>query len=288
MMTAQGPTVGRRRLRSALRRAREATGLTQEQVAEAMDWSLSKLIRIEAGSVSVSTNDVKALLSHYRVNDPQQVAELVDLAKVARQRTWWSQYRDAFPAPFVAFIGLEAEASKLSFFQSVGVPGLLQTEAYANSITAFMVPAQVDPTRTKEIVSLRRRRQAEVLGRANPPEVELVLDESILHRQVGNADVMRGQLEHLLRLGELPHITIRVLPFSSGMYTAQGQFIVLEFADEDDSDVVYMEGAGSVTEVIDQLDQVKRYQEMYAMLREHSLDPDRSRAMLAEMAGRFR
>lgn len=288
MMTAQGPTVGRRRLRSALRRAREATGLTQEQVAEAMDWSLSKLIRIEAGSVSVSTNDVKALLSHYRVDDPQQVAELVDLAKVARQRTWWSQYRETFPAPFVAFIGLEAEASKLSFFQSVGVPGLLQTEAYANSITSFMVPAMVDADRLKEIVSLRQRRQAEVLNRAAPPEIELVLDESVLHRQVGSADVMRGQLDHLLQLGEQPHITIRVLPFSSGMYTAQGQFILLEFTDDSDSDAVYMESSGLINDVLEQPDQVKGFKEIYGVLREHSLDPDRTLARISEMAGRFR
>lgn len=286
MMTAQGPTVGRRRLRTALRRAREAAGLTQEQVADAMDWSLSKLIRIEAGSVSISTNDVKALLSHYRVADPRRVNELVDLAKVSRQRTWWSQYRDSFPPSFVAFIGLEAEASKLSFFQSVGVPGLVQTEAYANSITSFMVPALVDPTRIKEIVSLRQRRQQEVLERPNPPQIELVLDESILHRQIGSARIMRDQLQHLISLGRRPHISIRVLPFSSGMYTAQGQFIILQFGDDGDNDVVYVEGAG-LYEVLDQADQVKRHQEMYERLREHSLDPAQSLDMIATMAGRL-
>src|SRR5690349_8967067 len=107
MGTVYGPTVGRRRLRSAIRRAREAAGLTQEQVAVAMDWSLSKLIRIESGQVSISTNDVKALLSHYRVNDPVQVADLVDLARVARRRTWWSPYRDSVPPAHYAYIGLE-------------------------------------------------------------------------------------------------------------------------------------------------------------------------------------
>jgi transcriptional regulator with XRE-family HTH domain len=91
MTTVQGPTVGRRRLRSALRRAREDAGLTQEQVAAAMDWSLSKLIRIEAGTVSISTNDVKALLNYYQMTDGSQVADLVALARVARRRTWWSQ-----------------------------------------------------------------------------------------------------------------------------------------------------------------------------------------------------
>ncbi|MEJ3744614.1 helix-turn-helix transcriptional regulator [Actinomycetes bacterium KLBMP 9797] len=287
MMTAQGPTVGRRRLRTALRRAREAAGLTQEQVADAMDWSLSKLIRIEAGSVSISTNDVKALLSHYRVADPHRVNELVDLAKVSRQRSWWSQYRESFPPSFVAFIGLEAEASKLSFFQSVGVPGLVQTEAYANSITSFMVPALVDPTRIKEIVSLRRRRQQEVLDRPNPPQIEVVLDESILHRQIGSAQIMHDQLQHLVSLGQRPHINIRVLPFSSGMYTAQGQFIILQFGDEGDNDVVYVEGAG-LYEVLDQADQVKRHQEMYERLREHSLDPAQSLDVIAKMAGRLK
>lgn len=286
MTTAQGPTVGRRRLRAALRSAREAAGLTQEQVAEAMDWSLSKLIRIEAGSVSVSTNDVKALLSHYHVRDPAQVSELVELARVARQRAWWAQFRDSTPAAFLAYIGLEAEASKLSFFQSVGMPGLMQTEAYANSITTFMVPALVDPTRVKEIVSLRLRRQQEVLDRPDPPEIDVVLDESTLHRQIGSADVMRGQLLHLVKLGSARNVTIRVLPFTSGMYTAQNQFIILQFAGEGDLDVVYLEGAG-VNDVVDQFYQVKRYEEMYALLREKSLDPAESLAMIAKMAGRL-
>ena len=194
MTTVYGPTVGRRRLRTVLRRAREAAGLTQEQVAAAMDWSLSKLIRIEAGTVSISTNDVKALSQHYHLDDPQQVRDLVELARLSRRRPWWAAYRDAVPASFAAFIGLEAEADGLQFFQAVGMPGLLQTERYARAIVAASPSSTSGADSDKALtVELRLRRQREVLGRAVPPRIEAVLDEAALRRQLGGRACLRGQ-----------------------------------------------------------------------------------------------
>src|SRR5947208_15414439 len=102
------PVVQRRRLRTELRKARQDAGRTQEQVAEAMDWSLSKLIRIEAGSVGISTNDLRALLALYQITDPTEVEPLVELARAARRKPWWAGYRDALPSQqFMALIGLE-------------------------------------------------------------------------------------------------------------------------------------------------------------------------------------
>ncbi|MEV0396003.1 helix-turn-helix domain-containing protein [Polymorphospora rubra] len=287
MTTVQGPTVGRRRLRSALRRARESARLTQEQVSAAMDWSLSKLIRIEAGSVSISTNDLKALLGHYRMTDPEQVAELVELARVARRRTWWSQYKDILPAPFVAYIGLELEASRISFFESSGIPGLLQTEQYARAmVTAAAAAAAtvpVDPDEFETVVALRMRRQREVLDRADPPTIEVVLDEAVLHRQTGGPACIRQQLGHLTTVGGWPNVTIQVLPFTAGTYASQGPFIVLGFSKPDDDAVVYLDGVHS-QDLVDRADLVAPYQQTFQRLREMSLGHAESIATIDRIA----
>lgn len=281
MTAVRGPTVGRRRLRAALRKAREATGLTQEQVASAMDWSLSKLIRIEAGAVSVSTNDVKALLDLYRMTDEQQIRELIALARMSRRRAWWAPYKDAIPASYASFIGLEADASVIQLFQSAGIPGLLQTERYARALVAAAAPAPaVDLEATLE---LRKRRQQEVLGRAHPPKIEAVLDEATLHRQIGGARCLREQLLHLIKMGSASNITIQVLPFTTTDYAVEAPFIILTFPDPDDAEVVYVEGA-MIQDVIDDPEATKRYQIAFRRLRERSLSPADSLDRIAKLA----
>ncbi len=69
MAEGDSPTVARRRVRLAIREARDAAGLTQSQVAEAMEWSHSKVIRIENGEVTIYPNDLRPLLSYLRVSD---------------------------------------------------------------------------------------------------------------------------------------------------------------------------------------------------------------------------
>ncbi|MEV7231805.1 helix-turn-helix transcriptional regulator [Polymorphospora sp. NPDC051019] len=287
MTTVHGPTVGRRRLRSALRAARERAGYTQEQVIGAMDWSLSKLIRIEAGTVSISTNDLKALLSHYRLTDPEQVSELLELARVARRRTWWSQYKETLPAPFIAYIGLELEASTLSFFQSSGIPGLLQTEGYARAtVAAAATTSTVFPIDESEIetrVAVRMRRQREMLSRPEPPQVNVVLDEAVLHRQTGGPACIREQLRHLVAMGSEPSMSIQVLPFTAGTYASQGSFIVLDFPGSDDAPVVYLEGV-LAQDIVDRPDLVAPYQQTFQRLREMSLGRDESIATIDRIA----
>ncbi|MFY1672882.1 helix-turn-helix domain-containing protein [Plantactinospora sp. WMMB334] len=283
MTTAYGPTVGRRKLRSAIRRAREAAGFTQEQAAVAMDWSLSKLIRIEAGYVSISTNDVKALLDYYQVRDPKQVDELVQLARVARKRTWWSQYRDALRPAYYSYIGLEAESSELCFYQSVGMPGLLQTEAYAQAVLRSAIPRLDDPDEAQASVALRLRRQREVFDRADPPAIVVVFDEAALHRQTGGPAVIREQLLHLVDLAESGRITVQILPFTSTIYTPLGQFVIVRFAAAEDADVVYLESTG-LEDVIDDPDEVTAHLRTFTGLRAAALDPADSTRRISEIA----
>ena len=287
MTTTQGPTGGRRRLRNALRKARESTGLTQDQVAAAMDWSLSKLIRIEAGTVSVSTNDAKALLQHYGLRDANEVRELVDLARLSRKRAWWTSYKDSVPqTPFYTYLGLEAEAVGLSIFQPVAMPGLLQTESYAKALIMAAVPNLVSAGQVETVVALRKRRQQEVLRRTPAPRVEVILDEASLHREIGGVEVLRDQLLHLVKIGGEPHVFIRVLPFSVSRYSALGQFIIVHFAEPEDTDVVYAEGA-SATTIVDQPAMVKPYQEAFQSLLETAMSHDDSLQMISTVAAQL-
>ncbi|MFC6022427.1 helix-turn-helix transcriptional regulator [Plantactinospora solaniradicis] len=283
MTSAYGPTVGRRKLRSAIRQAREASGLTQEQVAVAMDWSLSKLIRIEAGYVSISTNDVKALLNHYQVSDPKRIEELVQLARVSRQRTWWSKYRETIRPAYYSYIGLEAEASELYFYQSVGMPGLFQTEAYAQAVLRAVIPKLEDSAEVQTSVALRLRRQREVLNRADSPGIVVVLDEAALHRQTGGPAVIREQLLHLVALADSGQITVQVLPFTSTVYTPLGQFVILRFARGEDADVVYLESTG-LEDVIDDSEAVTAHLRTFTGLREAALTPTESLRRISEIA----
>jgi len=290
--TVHSPTAGRRRLRNALRRARDAAGYTQEQVAEAMDWSLSKVIRIETGGVGVSTSDLRQLLLLYRVEDPGHVTELVELARIGRQRPWWTQYKDRIPGGYLAYVGLEDDSSALRCVNPVGIPGLLQTEEYGRSLTAatdWWLVATSDPSRSERSLAAERAemriiRQQKVLRRENPPEITAVLDEAVLWRQIGGAEVLRHQLLHLVALGSNPHITIQVLPFAASMLNPMSPFVILEFSDPADTDVVYIEGVLEFR-VVDDPTEVEIHREVFDRARAASLPEEESLAMIARIAG---
>src|ERR1700733_8626614 len=104
------PSVYRRRLRNILRRTREARGITQATAASAMEWSVSKLIRIETGTVTISVNDLRALLAHYKINDAERVNELIGMAKNSRKHSWLGNYKGIASEVFLTFLGHEDAA----------------------------------------------------------------------------------------------------------------------------------------------------------------------------------
>lgn len=240
------PAVHRRRLRSELRNAREAVGMTQRDVAVAMDWSQSKLIRIESGAVNISTNDLRALLGHYGV-DPVRINALIDVARAAREPTRWNIYKDVARPEFIAFLGYEASASIIRNFEPFFVPGLLQTEEYARTVLSVIHannPQRVDP-----LVDLRMERQ-ELLVRQPPVDLHFIMDEAVIRRMTGGRDVMRRQLRHLQNLVEDdPNVTVRIMPFERGMYPLQRvSYWLFEFANPEDEYVLFIEGSDIVRE----------------------------------------
>ena len=210
------PTARRRRLGVELRLLREKAGLTGEEAAARMSWSGSKLSRIERGQVSSNSDDIRDLLELYGVTDPSIRQALILLARESRRRGWWHVYGDVIPERFDVYLGLEPEACTLRFYHGQLVPGLLQTREYALSLLeTHAVP--VEPHEISRRLELRMRRQ-QILAREDPPHVWAVLDEAVVHRVIGGPAVMADQLRHLIRMSELPHITVQVLPFGRGAH----------------------------------------------------------------------
>lgn len=282
-MSELSPVVQRRRLRTELRRARQDAGLTQEHVAEAMDWSLSKVIRIEVGSVGISTNDLKALLRYYKIVDPGRTQELVALARAARERSWWSMYRDVGPPGLLQLIGYESAASTLRNFEPLIVPDLLQTEEYARAIIRGLddwAPVALVDTQAE----IRMRRQA-LVDRTDPPLLFFVLDEAVVRRSVGGAGVMRRQVRRLIEMADRPHVTIEIIPFSAGVHPGlNGPFVVLEFPDAGDDDVLYLENHGGAQISRDIQEEIVKYREAYEHLRRVSLRSEDSISYLSKVA----
>jgi transcriptional regulator with XRE-family HTH domain len=272
--------VKRRRLKSELRSARLEANLTQDQVAEAMEWSPSKIIRIEAGSVGVSANDMKALLELYHVADPKRVDELLTLARVARERS--TTYRDASPK-LTQFIDYEAAAAIIRGFQPLAVPGLLQTEEYARAVIQAVMP-KTAKARVEALVKVRMSRQ-EVLTRPDPVELIAVIDEAVIRRQVGGEGVMRRQVKHLVEMAGRKNVTLEVVPFSVGAHPGMlGPFVIFEFPDAEADDVLYLETSRGELIIRDEPDEIASHQERLDVLRKLSSGPKGSVAFLEGLA----
>jgi hypothetical protein len=243
MRTQIGQAVARERLRARLVEFRKQSGLGVDTVTERTHWSVSKLNRIETGAVSVQPVDVQALLQIYAVKDRDEIADLVDLAVVARQRRWWNAYQ--LDAEYRDFVAYESEASRITVYQALLIPGLLQTEAYARAITSLIVDRKPDDLRVEHLIEVRMRRQSELFARmrgADPPELVALLDGAVLERSVGTPGVMRAQLDHLVDLATHDHVKLVVIPLRHGVHPGLGGvFELLEFAGSGHPDVVFVE-----------------------------------------------
>ena len=280
MASNVNPTVRRRRLGQELRRLRELKGMTAEEVAERLLVSQSKISRLENGRRSISQRDVRDLCGVYEVEDQRIVDSLMEMARDSRQQGWWHTFGDI---PYSVYIGLETDAESLRVYEPQLVTGLLQTRAYAEALVQGALPE----TSTAEIekrVQVRMRRQERITAQNNPLRLWVVLDEAALKRVVGSRLVMREQLEHLIEMSQLPHVTVQVLPFDVGAHPGlNGQYAILEFADAADSSVVYLEGVTSDL-YLEKAQDVQKYAVMYEHLRAQSLNVEQSRQFIAERA----
>lgn len=283
MAEGGSPLVQRRRLRAELKKARQESGLTQEQVAGEMDWSLSKIIRIESASSGISANDLKALLQLYGVKDSDQVDSLLVLARAGRERSWWSVYRDVAPQSLLQLLEYESAAHVIRQFETLFIPGILQTEDYAHAVLRNHYDEGSGSDQLHALVELRTRRE-DLFDAENGPSFHFILDEAAVRRTVGGSSVMRSQLRRLIEVAKKPGITIEIIPFSAGLHAGmKGPFEIIEFANPSDRDIVYLETPrGDIFS--DDSKETRRYSKDFAMLREVSLGPQDSLARIAELA----
>ncbi|MFF4213317.1 helix-turn-helix domain-containing protein [Streptomyces sp. NPDC001796] len=280
MASNVNPTVRRRRLGQELRRLRELKGMTAEEVAERLLVSQSKISRLENGRRSISPRDVRDLCGVYEVEDQRVVESLMEMARDSRQQGWWHAFGDI---PYSVYIGLETDAESLRVYEPQIITGLLQTRSYAEALIQGALP-ETSPADIEKRVQVRMRRQERISAENNPLRLWVVLDEAALSRRVGNNLVMREQLEHLVEMSRLPHVTVQVLPFEVGAHPGlNGQYAILEFADAADSSVVYLEGVTSDL-YLEKAQDVQKYAVMYEHLRAQALNVEQSRKFIEDAA----
>ncbi len=247
-----------------------------------MDWSLSKVIRIETGAVGISTNDLRVLLNLYAIRDPDRTGELIELARASRQTSWLSKYRGDITAQYLQYIEYEEAASVLRIYEPLLLPGLLQTQEYAAAIMRKLADPDTSAELIRNRIEIRLRRQ-QLLERAAPPTVICVLDESTIRRIIGERDIARDQLARLIDLANRPSITIEIVPFSAGLHRGLLEpFIILEFPDPEDSDVLYSESSRDAIFSHDEAGEITRYREIFEDLKDISLGESDTLAYLTD------
>jgi transcriptional regulator with XRE-family HTH domain len=282
-------TIGRRRLAAELRRLRELANLTGDDVADQLGWSGSKVSRIELNRIGVKSADLTKLLDLYGVGGAHR-AELLGLAQAPRSKGWWEAYADVVSAEYAGYIELEAEAETALCWSAQLVHGLLQTEDYMRAAMESHVEwMPVTPSgRIRRLIEVRLARQR-LVTEDKSLNLSVVLDESVLLRRMGQARVMRRQLEHLLSVSGLPNLTLRVLPLAGTHPIGTGSFTVLAFppvlAVEPPADAVYLEQLVRNEVYADKEDEVYQYRVAFERLTAGSLDPDQSRELIARAAG---
>jgi transcriptional regulator with XRE-family HTH domain len=259
-----GPTVQRLLVGAKLRRLRTDMGLSREEAAQAIRASEWKIHRLENGQVGFKERDLVDLLARYGVTDPEEINELLTMAREANTPGWWQHYGDVLPQWFRTYVDLESAAALIRTYEGQFVPGLLQTDDY---MRAVIHGAHLDES-SDEVgrrVRLRMARQT-LLTREHPPRLWAVVDEAALRRPVGGPGVMRGQLERLLDATKLPNVTLQILPFDTGAHPAMvGSFSILRFADRELPDVVYLEHLTNAV-YLDKRAEVERYLDVMELL----------------------
>ncbi|MEV2190130.1 helix-turn-helix transcriptional regulator [Streptomyces phaeochromogenes] len=274
------PTVLRMVLGKRLRHLREQAGVSFEDAARAIEVTPLTVRRIEKAEVGLRIPYVRELLHTYGVPE-SEVEDFLSMAREANQPGWWYSYRDVLPDWFSAYVSLESEASVIRLYEPHYVPGLLQTHDYAAALMHIGFPNETKEDIDRR-VALRLKRQ-DLLAKSEAPAVWAVLDETVLRRPVGGAEVMRAQIDRLNEVLDMPKVRIQILRYSVGAHPgAFGPFHHFRFGFSELPDVVYTESlVGSV--YVDQPADVVTYLEVMDRMSVQAEPVARTRAILAEL-----
>jgi transcriptional regulator with XRE-family HTH domain len=278
----QPPTVRLRRLAAELRGLRAAVGMTREDVSEHTGINAATLYRIETAKVRPQRRTLIALLDRYRVTDESKRTDLIALSQQATQLGWLQAFESQLPEEYTTYISFEAEARSIRNYETLFVPGLLQTEQYAKAVIAGVLPLAPAEDADRR-VQARLKRQA-LLSKKHPLNLWAIIDEAVLHRRVGGAEVITAQLNHLAETAKLPHVTLQVLPFGVGAHPGMtGSFAVMDFPDPADPELVYIETMGGDL-FLERESDVRRYTTIFEHLRAAALNPTDSIRLITTTA----
>ncbi|WP_405166462.1 helix-turn-helix domain-containing protein [Nocardia sp. NBC_01499] len=288
-MTSTGPTLARRMLARQLRELREKSGVSAELARQAIDVAKQTLWRMETGQPTrLNPLFIERLCDTYGASKAT-TSILLELTEEARERGWWQKFEDVIPEHFKFFVGLEDAAKRIISYQTTLLPGLLHTDEYHRALIWLRTPTM--PTAEVERrIELLNRRKAHLYDPAKPLSLHAVIDEAALRRAVGGRSAMADQLNYLAVAGELPNVSVQIIPLSAEAYGGidVASFGLLEFprhstARLTEPPVVCLESFTD-TLYLDKIDELQRYQEAYAELQRPALDEARSRSLIHKIA----
>ncbi|MCE3029232.1 helix-turn-helix transcriptional regulator [Streptomyces sp. CMSTAAHL-2] len=275
------PSLSLRRLAAELRHLRAAAGLTREDVADKKGINAATLYRIEKARAKPQKRTLIALLDLYEATDAQRT-DLLAIQSGSHDRGWLRPYHSELFEEYAAYIGFESEARTVRNYESLFIPGLAQTEAYAYAVVKGVLPTAT-PKEVERRVQVRVERQA-LLTKEQPLRFWAVIDEAAIRRTVGSREVMRAQVRHLLQLMEWPHVTVQVIPFAKGAHAGMaGSFVHMDFPDPADPELVYVDtSTGDI--FLESEVEIRRYKSMFEHLQAVAEGPNDSVELLAELA----
>jgi transcriptional regulator with XRE-family HTH domain len=289
---SKGSTVPRRQLGRRLRDLRNRARFTVRAAAYALEWSEAKIWRIETGQTALRSLDVEAMCRLYSA-PPDLVRALMALAKETKARGWWHSYSDVIPERLDLYLGLEDAAAELCWYAPELVPGLLQTKDYARVLIRAGRPEASDDEIERRVL-MRIARQALLARATAAPTVKVALNEAVLRRAVGGEEVMAGQLEYLTEVTNYPNVSIRVIPFATGLHhgSLSGPFVTMRFPVAGDGrplepSTVYVEGLTGAL-YLDKPDEVACHEAAFAAIWSSASSEARSLSLLYDAAGRFK
>jgi transcriptional regulator with XRE-family HTH domain len=279
MASRTGSSVRRRMLGRQLRLLREAAGLTLDAAAPALDWSVSKLSRIEIAQQAVDVHGVRSMLDLYNAGG-EQWTELTTLAREASRRGWWRAYGIGDNS----YVGFETEATQVQTFTLAYAPGLLQVAEYSQALF-HASPVRRTATDVEREVAVRAIRQQRLTSADDELRLVAIIAEAVLHTPIGGPAVLSAQLDHLLMAAELDTVSLQVLPTAVGAHAALASgFTVLSFGDLGEPDMAYVEHALGAVHLEKETD-VARARLKFDQLRSLALAPAESQELIRRAAG---
>lgn len=274
MPPTNSPTLRQRRLGAELRKLRERAGLTATGAAEVLGVNQARVSMIETGRTPVSADRLRAMAGVYDCTDERLIDALAAMTG-RRARGWWEEYRDHVPVALVDLAELEHHASGLRAALLIHIPALLQTTDHARALFQAVVP----PMRQYEIehrLTHRMKRQG-VLHRADPPRYTAIVHEAALRMNFGGPVVARGQLKHLLDMSELPHVTVRAIPFGTDHFPTTGQSFDYVDGPVPQLDTVQLDSHHGACEFLDAEAQLDKYRAVLDRMESCALGPTEAR-----------